>query len=76
MKVFFDTNVLVYLFDVDSPDKREKARGLFARHVEAGDVLLSTRVLQEFYVAVTRKLARPLDAAVAAEVVSSLARLP
>jgi predicted nucleic acid-binding protein len=31
MKFFFDTNVLVYLFDADSPDKRKKARTLFHR---------------------------------------------
>jgi predicted nucleic acid-binding protein len=76
MKFFFDTNVLVYLFDVDSPEKRKKARALIQKHAEAGDILLSTQVLQEFYVAVTRKLARPLDAAVAAEAVSSFAELP
>jgi len=76
MKFFFDTNVLVYLFDADSPDKRKKARALFQKHVEAGDILLSTQVLQEFYVVVTRKLARPLDAAVAAEAVTSFAELP
>jgi predicted nucleic acid-binding protein len=33
-------------------------------------------VLQEFYVTVTRKLARPLEAGVASEVVSSFAELP
>ena len=76
MKCFFDTNVLVYLFDANSPDKRNKARALFQRHTEAGDILLSTQVLQEFYVAVTRKLARPLDAAAASEAVSSFAELP
>lgn len=76
MKSFFDTNVLVYLFDADSPDKRKKARALFQKHAEAGDILLSTQVLQEFYVAVTRKLARPLDAAAAAEAVSRFAELP
>ena len=76
MKFFFDTNVLVYLFDTDSPDKRKKARALFQKHAEAGDILLSTQVLQEFYVAVTCKLARPLDAAAAAEAVSSFAELP
>ena len=76
MKFFFDTNVLVCLFDADSPDKRKKVRSLFQKHVEAGDILLSTQVLQEFYVVVTRKLARPLDAAVAAEAVSSFAELP
>ncbi len=76
MKFFFDTNVLVYLFDADTPDKRKKARALFHRHTETGDILLSTQVLQEFYVTVTRKLARPLDAAVASQTVSSFAELP
>lgn len=76
MKFFFDTNVFVYLFDADSPDKRRKARALFQTHAEAGDILLSTQVLQEFYVAVTRKLARPLAAATAAEAAAGFAELP
>jgi predicted nucleic acid-binding protein len=45
MKFFFDTNVLVYLFDADSPDKRKKARALFQKHADAGDILL-VQVLQ------------------------------
>ena len=76
MKSFFDTNVLVYLFDADSPDKRKKARALFQKHAGDGDILLSTQVLQEFYAAVTRKLARPLGAAAAEEAVSNFAELP
>lgn len=76
MKYFFDTNVLVYLFDADSPGKRKTARALLEKHSEAGDILLSTQVLQEFYVTVTRKLSRPLDAAAAATVVSSFTELP
>jgi predicted nucleic acid-binding protein len=75
MKSFFDTNVLVYLFDADSPGKRRKARALFHKHTDAGDILLSTQVLQEFYVAVTRKLALPLDAAEAADAVANFAEL-
>jgi len=76
MKCFFDTNVLVYLFDADSPDKRKRARALFRDHTSAGDIVLSTQVLQEFYVTVTRKLARPVDASKAFEAVSSFAELP
>ena len=76
MKFFFDTNVLVYLFDADSPGKRKQARALFQAHAGAGDILLSTQVLQEFYVVVTRKLARPLDAAAAGEAVVNFAELP
>jgi len=60
MKTFFDTNVLVYAFDVDAPAKRKKAAQLLSERAAAGEVLVSTQVLQEFYVTVTRKLARPL----------------
>ena len=61
MKAFFDTNVLVYLFDGSTPAKQHKARELLTRHTVAGETVLSTQVLQEFYVAVTRKLATPLE---------------
>lgn len=76
MKVFFDTNVLVYMFDADAPAKQKKARSLFKTHTEAGDILLSTQVLQEFYVTVTRKLARPLSAEQASGTMTALAELP
>ena len=58
---FFDTNVLVYLFDQDAPGKQARARELFAAEARAGRIVLSPQVLQEFYVIVTRKLARPLS---------------
>jgi predicted nucleic acid-binding protein len=60
-RVFFDTNVLVYLFDADSPAKQTRAGDLLAEHAQAGRIVLSSQVLQEFYVTVTRKLARPLS---------------
>lgn len=43
---FVDTNVLVYLFDSDSPDRQAKAR----RILEANEdrIVLSTQVLGEF----------------------------
>ena len=61
-KTFFDTNVLVYLFDADSPDKQSRARDALQQALERGAVVISTQVLQEFFVTVTRKLARPLAA--------------
>ena len=57
---FVDTNVLVYLFDGDSPDKQARARELLGKEVE--NIVLSTQVLGEFYVTVTRKLSNPLGA--------------
>ena len=62
-RTFFDTNVLVYLFDADSPDKQSRARDAMQQALERGAVVISTQVLQEFFVTVTRKLARPLPAA-------------
>lgn len=76
MKVFFDTNILVYLFDAGSPAKQRRARDLLARHTRAGETLLSTQVLQEFYVAVTRKLSAPLPPEVAFEALRELAVMP
>ena len=59
-RVFIDTNVFVYLFDRDAPEKRGRARELVARESQDGPLVISTQVLQEFYVSVTRKLGRPL----------------
>ena len=71
---FVDTNVLVYAFDDDSPDKRKTARQLLDD--KADQLVLSAQVLGEFYVTVTRKLARPLAAARAIEVLEALCALP
>ncbi len=76
MRSFFDTNVLVYMFDNDAPAKKVRAQKLLHKETEAGRTLLSTQVLQEFYVAATRKLKLPLQAEVAEEVVHNLAVLP
>ena len=67
-RAFFDSNILIYLFDESSPAKQARARELFDGHGRTGQIVLSPQVLQEFYVTVTRKLARPLagDAALAA----------
>ena len=76
MKCFFDTNVLVYLFDAESASKRKRARELFQRHADLGDIVLSTQVLQEFYVVVTRKLKPALDSAAAEGAVQAFAEFP
>ena len=72
---FFDTNVLLYLFDNSVPEKKARAQEVFSEEVEAGRAVLSTQVLQEFYVNATRKLAEPLPAAVAEAQVQDFARL-
>ena len=55
-KAFFDTNILVYQMDGRSPDKRLLCRELVRKTVLQRDAVISTQVLQEFYVASTAKL--------------------
>jgi len=62
-KVFLDANVFVYAQDSGSPDKRRKSREIISQLAVSGDGVVSTQVMQEFFVAATRKLgAAPLAA--------------
>ena len=53
-KVLLDTNVLVYALDADAGEKQKTARRLLREVASKG--VVSTQVLQEFYVVATRKL--------------------
>src|SRR5215471_19266093 len=53
---FFDSNVLVYTDDKASPAKQRRALDLVAEHRRTGTGVVSLQVLQEYFVAVTRKL--------------------
>jgi predicted nucleic acid-binding protein len=53
---FLDTNVLVYTDDEDSPEKKQRALELFAALRRQRTGVLSTQVLQEYFVTATRKL--------------------
>ena len=55
-KVFLDTNVLVYAQDLDAPHKRERSRQLITEMAASGRGVISTQVLQEYYVTATRKM--------------------
>lgn len=59
-------------FDADAADKQEQARVRFETEASAGRVLLSTQVLQELYVVVTRKLSVSLEPETAEAVVHNL----
>ena len=55
-KAFLDTNILLYSLEADQPVKRRKARALLRRLAESLTPVISTQILQEFYVAGTTKL--------------------
>ena len=53
-KIFLDTNILVYLFDAANLEKQKKCREILAN--SSHTFVISTQVLQEFFVVVTKKL--------------------
>ena len=58
---FVDTNILVYAQDQTAGTKHEIALNLTERLWNSNLGVLSTQVLQEFCVIVTRKIARPMS---------------
>ncbi len=62
-RTFFDTNVLVYADDLDAGKKNDVARELIRSAMTTSMGVLSTQVLQEFFVVSTRKLKVPTDVA-------------
>jgi len=57
---FVDTNILVYAHDIDAAKKHKVARELITSLWDHKTGVLSTQILQEFYVTVTRKIPTPV----------------
>ena len=74
-RAFFDTNVLVYAHDAADKKKREAAQQLVLDGLKNGTGVISAQVLSEFYVTVTRKIAKPLSLDAARQELSLLSRL-
>ncbi len=72
--VFLDTNVLAYRFDRGEPEKQQLVGRLLADSPHT--FVISTQVLLELFVVITRKLRPAVPLAEARRVVTSLARLP
>lgn len=60
-RTFVDTNVLIYAHDADAKAKHETAKKVLQELWSERVGVLSLQVLQEFYVNVTRKIARPIS---------------
>jgi predicted nucleic acid-binding protein len=72
-RTFIDTNVLIYAHDVDAKAKHEAAKRILRELWSERTGVLSTQVLQEFYVNVTRKIPNPLSKDLARTVVNNYA---
>jgi predicted nucleic acid-binding protein len=69
---FVDTNVLIYAHDQSAGVKHDQAKQLLMELWQNRNGCVSVQVLQEFYVNVTQKVAKPLPSEVAAQIISDL----
>jgi len=72
-QTFVDSNILIYAHDADAGVRHSRAAEHLRNLWGSGNGLLSTQVLQEFYLNVTRKIRTPLSAGSAREVVRDYA---
>jgi predicted nucleic acid-binding protein len=70
-KPFIDTNVLIYAYDLDAGIKHRRASELIRLLWSERGGILSTQVLQEFHVNVTRKIPRPISPATARGIIDT-----
>lgn len=70
---FLDSNILVYTDDLDEPERQQRALALVEEARISGTGVVSTQVLQEYFVATTRKLG--VNAEIAARKLHLFARL-
>lgn len=70
---FVDTNIFVYAHDRSAGSKHERARSLVRSLWDSRRGCLSVQVLEEFYVAITQKVPKPLGWEVVHRLVSDLA---
>lgn len=62
-KIFLDTNILVYSLDSSNPQKKEVSRKYLRKCSEENCGVISTQILQEFFIASTKKMGvEPLTA--------------
>ena len=74
-KVFIDTNILVYAYDLSEPDKQEKALSYLDQLISLDQGVISAQVLSEFYVTVTGKIADKMNANQAEERIKNFCQI-
>ena len=71
-RAFLDSNIVVYAFDTADPVRHAAAQRMLRDYIRTGNACVSTQVLGEVFVVLTRKVSPPLDPAEAAQVVHAL----
>jgi len=71
-KYFLDTNIFVYSFDKNNPEKCGQAQELICNALDSGKGVISYQVVQEFLCVALKKFTNPLSITDAAEYLSSV----
>ncbi len=58
--IFFDTNVIVYLFDKSEDKKHKIAKDLLRQGLQKSNPCISVQVVSEFIVITSQKIKKPL----------------
>ena len=74
-RVFLDTNVLIYAYDVSEPAKQKRAQDLLRTGLRSGQTYVSAQVLGEVFVVLTRKILQPMTTSDAIAVVQGIGKL-
>ena len=73
-KIFIDTNIMIYAYDVSAAEKHQIASHILSDLWNSGLGVLSTQVLQEFFVNIVQKIQKPIDQKLAKEIVRDFLR--
>jgi predicted nucleic acid-binding protein len=73
-KIFIDTNIMIYAYDVSAEEKHQIASHILSDLWNSGLGVLSTQVLQEFFVNIVQKIQKPIDKKLAKEIVRDFLR--
>jgi predicted nucleic acid-binding protein len=71
-RIFIDTNILIYAYDITAGKKHAIASDMLASLWNSRLGVVSTQVLQEFFVNVVQKIQRPMDKRLAKDIVRDL----
>jgi len=68
-KIFVDTNVLVYAFDISAGIKHKKAEEIVGNCWRLENGIISSQVLEELFVCLTKKIPAPIDSGIARQII-------
>lgn len=71
-KIFLDTNIIVYAYDRTAGRKHEVALEILVDAWNSGNGVISTQVLQELFLTLTRKIPNPLTIPEARKIIADL----